>query len=161
MSSHESIVPDEQFITQKIFQKSHVQNSKYYDSLITLKSKKQRTAMIFGDDYIVYLMDDIPRTIEYSYFIPNDDFLNEEKQIDMDSIMSNKTWEVVERAYGCNMQDANGCSIKSIGMMVLLKTTGQNLWAQVISRNKVMITLVLTYCSTKHNSSITFLSILI
>jgi hypothetical protein len=35
--------------------------------------------MIFGDDYIVYLMDDIPRTIEYSYFIPNDDFLNEEK----------------------------------------------------------------------------------
>lgn len=65
--------------------------------------------MIFGDDYIVYLMDDIPRTIEYSYFIPNDDFLNEEKQIDMDSIMSNKTWEVVERAYGCNMQDANGC----------------------------------------------------
>lgn len=59
----------------------------------------------------------------------------------------------------CRMQ--MGVSIKSIGMMVLLKTTGQNLWAQVISRNKVMITLVLTYCSTKHNSSITFLSILI
>ena len=34
------------------------------NKIVTRKSKKQRSAKSFGDDYIVYLVDDTPRTIE-------------------------------------------------------------------------------------------------
>ena len=33
------------------------------------KSKRQRTVKSFGDDFIVYLIDDTPRTIEEAYFV--------------------------------------------------------------------------------------------
>ena len=38
------------------------------------KSKRQRTAKSFGDDFIVYLMDDTPRTIEETYSSPDADY---------------------------------------------------------------------------------------
>ena len=34
------------------------------NKIVTRKSKKQRSAKSFGDDYIVYLVGDTPRTIE-------------------------------------------------------------------------------------------------
>jgi len=41
-----------------------VENPKEDNKIVTRKSKKQRSAKSFGDDYIVYLMGDTPRTIE-------------------------------------------------------------------------------------------------
>ena len=38
------------------------------------KSKRQRTAKSFGDDFIVYLVDDTPRTIEEAYSSPDADY---------------------------------------------------------------------------------------
>ena len=38
------------------------------------KSKRQRTAKSFGDDFIVYLMDDTPGTIEEAYSSPDADY---------------------------------------------------------------------------------------
>jgi len=38
------------------------------------KSKRQRTAKSFGDDFIVYLMDDSPGTIEEPYSSPDADY---------------------------------------------------------------------------------------
>ena len=38
------------------------------------KSKRQRTIKSFGDDVIVYLMDDTPRTIEDAYSSPDADY---------------------------------------------------------------------------------------
>ena len=35
------------------------------------KSKRQRTVKSFGDDFIVYLMDDTPRTIKEAYSSPD------------------------------------------------------------------------------------------
>nr|AAM00978.1 Putative retrovirus-related pol polyprotein from transposon Tnt 1-94 [Oryza sativa Japonica Group]AAP53107.1 retrotransposon protein, putative, Ty1-copia subclass [Oryza sativa Japonica Group] len=67
----------------------------------TRKSKRQRVAKSFGDDYIVYLVDDTPRTIEEAYSSPDADYWKEAVRSEMDSIMSNGTWEVVERPYGC------------------------------------------------------------
>jgi hypothetical protein len=55
----------------------------------------------FGDDYTVYLVDDTPSTIEEAYSSPDADFWKEVIRSLMDSIMSNETWEVVERPYGC------------------------------------------------------------
>ena len=65
------------------------------------KSKRQKTVNSFGDDFIVYLMDDTSRTIEEVYSSPDADYWKEAVRSEMDSIMSNRTWEVVERPYGC------------------------------------------------------------
>jgi hypothetical protein len=64
------------------------------------KSKRQRTAKSFGDDFIVYLVDDTPRTIEEAYSSLDADYWKEAIKSEMDSIMSNETWEVVTRRYG-------------------------------------------------------------
>jgi hypothetical protein len=71
------------------------------DNVSTRKSKRPRIAKSFGDYYIVYLVDDTPSTIEEAYSSPNADFWKEAIRSEVDSIMSNATWEVVEHPYGC------------------------------------------------------------
>jgi hypothetical protein len=44
-----------------------MQNPEEDDIVVTQKSKGKRTAKSFGNDYIVYLVDDTPRTIEEAY----------------------------------------------------------------------------------------------
>ena len=41
------------------------------------KSKRQRTAKSFGDDFIVYFVDDTPITIEETYSSPDADYWKE------------------------------------------------------------------------------------
>jgi hypothetical protein len=53
-------------------------NPKEDDIVVTRKSKRQQTAKSFVDDYFVYLMDDIPRTIEESYSSPDADLWKEQ-----------------------------------------------------------------------------------
>ena len=65
------------------------------------KSKRQRTVKSFGDDFIVYLIDDALRTIEEAYSSPHADYWKDAVRSEMDSIMSKVTWEVVECLYGC------------------------------------------------------------
>ena len=55
------------------------------------KSKRQRTVKSFGDNFIVYLTDDAPRTIEEVYSSPDADNWKEAVRSEMDSIMSNGT----------------------------------------------------------------------
>ena len=43
------------------------------DTIVTRKSRRQRTVKSFGDDYIVHLVDDTPRTIEEAYSSPDVD----------------------------------------------------------------------------------------
>jgi hypothetical protein len=71
------------------------------DNEISKKSKRQRTAKSFADDFIVYLVDDTPRTIEEAYSSLDVDYLKEAIKSEMDSIISNGTWEVVSIPYGC------------------------------------------------------------
>jgi hypothetical protein len=70
------------------------------DNEIFKRSKRQRIAKSFGDDFIVYLVDDTPRTIEKAYSSLNVDYWKEAIKSEMDSIMSNGTCEVVSRPYG-------------------------------------------------------------
>jgi hypothetical protein len=44
------------------------------DNEISKKSKRHRTAKSFGDDFIVYLVDDTPRTIEDAYLSLDADY---------------------------------------------------------------------------------------
>jgi hypothetical protein len=63
--------------------------------------ERQRTAKSFGDDFIVYLIDDSPKTITKAFSSPDVDDWKETIRSEKDSILSNGTWELVERPYGC------------------------------------------------------------
>jgi hypothetical protein len=48
-------------------------------------------------------VDDTPTSIAEAYSSLDADLWKETVQSEMDSIMSNKTWEVVDRPYGCKL----------------------------------------------------------
>jgi hypothetical protein len=52
--------PHEHFILVEHTEESHIHNPMEDDNVSTRKSKRPRTAKSFGDDYIVYLVDDTP-----------------------------------------------------------------------------------------------------
>ena len=78
-----------------------MENPKEDNKIVTRKSKKQRSAKSFGDDYIVYLVDDTPTTIEVAYSSSDADLWKKTVRSEMYSVMSNRTWEIVDRPYGC------------------------------------------------------------
>jgi hypothetical protein len=93
---HDNLIPDEQI------EETHVQNPPdENDSVVTRKSKRQRVAKSFGDEYIVYLVDNTPITIEEAFSSPDADLWKEAVRSEMESIMSNGTWDVVGHPYGC------------------------------------------------------------
>nr|ABA95374.1 retrotransposon protein, putative, Ty1-copia subclass [Oryza sativa Japonica Group] len=100
-SSKETVMPHEHFAPIEHNDQTPKENPEEDNIVDTRKSKRQRVAKSFGDDYIVYLVDDTPRTIEEAYSSPDADYWKEAVRSEMDSIMSNGTWEVVERPYGC------------------------------------------------------------
>jgi hypothetical protein len=65
------------------------------------RSKRQRTAKSFGDDFIVYLMDDTPNSISEAYASQDADYWKESVHSEMYSILENGTWEITDRPYGC------------------------------------------------------------
>jgi hypothetical protein len=65
------------------------------------RSKRQRTAKSFGDDFTIYLIDDSPKIITEAFSYPDGDDWKKAIRSEMDSIPSNGTWELVERPYGC------------------------------------------------------------
>ena len=71
------------------------------DSEAPRRSKRQRVAKSFGDDFTMYLVDDTPATIAEAYASADADDRKEAVQSEMDSILSNGTWELTERPYGC------------------------------------------------------------
>ena len=68
-TGHEFIIPHEHknFTPIEQIEELYLQNPEENDTLVTRKSKRQRTAKSFDDDYIVYLVDDTPTTIEEAY----------------------------------------------------------------------------------------------
>jgi hypothetical protein len=71
------------------------------DSEAPKRSKRPTTAKPFSDDFTVYLVDDNPKTIAEAFPSPNVDDWKEAVHSEMDSILSNGTWELVDRSYGC------------------------------------------------------------
>jgi hypothetical protein len=100
-SSNEPTIPYEHFIPVEHTKVSHIRNPMEDDNVTTRKSKRPRTTKSFDDDYIIYLVDEISSTIEETYSSPDADFWKEAIRSEMDSIMSNATWEVVEHPHGC------------------------------------------------------------
>jgi hypothetical protein len=71
------------------------------NNTVARKSKRQRVTKSFGGDFIIYLVDDTPTTIAEAYSSSDTDLWKEAIQNEMDSILSNVTWEVIDRPYGC------------------------------------------------------------
>ena len=65
------------------------------------RSKRQKVQKSFGDDFIVYLVDDVPTTLADAYASLDADYWKEAVRSEMDSIMTNETWEITERPVGC------------------------------------------------------------
>ena len=59
------------------------------------------TTKSFGDDYIMYLVNDTPRIIGKTYSSSDADLWKEAIRSEMNSIIFNGTWEVVECPYKC------------------------------------------------------------
>jgi len=78
-TGHEFIISHEQenFILIEQIEEPYVQNPEEDDTIVTRKSKRQGTAKSFGDDYIVFLVDDTPTTIEEAYSSPDGDLWKE------------------------------------------------------------------------------------
>jgi hypothetical protein len=71
------------------------------DSEAPKRSKRPRITKSFGDDFTIYLVDDTPKIIVEAFASPNADDYKEAVCSEMDSILSNETWELVDRPYGC------------------------------------------------------------
>src|SRR4051812_5132182 len=95
-SNEEFVVIPEPTIAMEL-----VENPVEGDNGTHVRSKRQRTAKSFGDDFIVYLVDDTPRTISEAYATPDADYWKEAVRSEMDSILTNETWEITDRPYGC------------------------------------------------------------
>ena len=72
-TSHETTIPHEleNFTLIEQIEEPYMQNPEENDTIVTRKSKRQRTAKSFGDDYIVYLVDDTTIEEVYSFLDTN------------------------------------------------------------------------------------------
>jgi hypothetical protein len=100
-SSHDSVSFETPEPENIVANESHDNIPEEDNGIVTRKSKRRRVAKSFGDDYIIYLVYATPKTIEEAYSSPDADLWKEAIQSEMESIMSNGTWEVVDRPYGC------------------------------------------------------------
>jgi hypothetical protein len=71
------------------------------DNEVPVRDKRQRIAKSFGDDFIVYLVDDTPTSIMEAYASPDADDWKEAVRSEIDSILSNGTWELSKLLFGC------------------------------------------------------------
>ena len=100
-SRQESDETPEPAIPMEYYERTHDQIPEEEDNEAPVRSKRQRIAKSFGDDFIVYLVDDAPNSISEAYASPDADYWKEAVRSEMDSIMANETWEITDRPYGC------------------------------------------------------------
>ena len=79
----------------------HFENHVEENIEVPTRSKRQRSAKSFGDDVLVYLIDDTPRSILEANAFEDADYWKEAVRSEMDSILANETWEIIDRPYGC------------------------------------------------------------
>jgi len=77
------------------------ENREYDSEVAPRRSKRQRIAKPFSEDFTVYLVDDTPTTIVEAYASPDAEYWKDAVRSEMDSITANGTWEVTDRPVGC------------------------------------------------------------
>ncbi|WVZ97103.1 hypothetical protein U9M48_042661 [Paspalum notatum var. saurae] len=96
--SHDIVVPHEQSTPADYLEQPLEEDD---SEIAPCKSKRQRIPKYFGDDFIVYLVDNTPRSISEAFASSDADNWKEVVRSEMDSIMANGTWEIVDHPFGC------------------------------------------------------------
>ena len=78
-------------ITKPAISMEHFESPMEENNEVPTRSKRQRTAKSFGDDFLVYLIDDTPSSISEAYASEDADYWKEAIHSDLDSILANKT----------------------------------------------------------------------
>ena len=71
------------------------------DNEVPVRNKRRRVAKSFDNDFIVYLVDDTSTSIAEAYASRDADDWKEAVRSEMDSILSNGTWELSKAPFGC------------------------------------------------------------
>jgi hypothetical protein len=120
-------------------------NHKEIHSDAPRRSKRQRTAKSFGDDFTVYLIDDSPRTITEAFHLLMR-MIGKKLAVarwTQFSPMELESW--LKDHMIANLWVASGCSRRSLSLMVLLISTRLDLWLRVTPRKKAKIFLIVTH----------------
>ena len=88
-----------------------------------LRGTRERIAKSFGDDFIVYLVADTPTSIVEAYASPDEDDWKEVVRSEMDSLLSNGTWELSELPFGYKPVGCKWVFKKKLRPDVLLTST--------------------------------------
>jgi hypothetical protein len=91
-TSHETIIPHEHELSIPIdhVEDSHVHITEENDTIVTQKSKRQRFAKSFGNDFIVYLVEDTPTTNSEAYSSCDADLWKEAVRSEIESIIESR-----------------------------------------------------------------------
>ena len=90
---YSEIIPESSTFNE-YFEQPHEDVIEKDDNEAPARSKRQRVSKSFGDDFIVYLVDDTPTSIAEAYASPDADDWKEAVHNEMDLILSNGTWEL-------------------------------------------------------------------
>lgn len=120
------------------------QNNEEDDSIdVPRRSKKQRIPISFGDDFVVYLVDGVPKTLSEALASLDAENWKEAVHNEMDSILTNGTWEICDCPVGCKPVGCKWIFKKNSNQMVQLISIRLDLWPRVLPKRKVKSFLIL------------------
>ena len=90
-------------------------------------------------------MDDTPTTVEETYSSPDADLWKKAVLSEIDFVMSNGTWEIVDRPYGCKPIGCKWVFKKKLRPNGTIERYKARLWPRAILKRKVMISLILIH----------------
>ena len=96
---------EEKIINESETSSPHLKNFGTNENL--RRSKRARVEKDFGPDYLVYSVDGGPKTIEEALNSPDSIFWKEAINEEMESLLSNKTWKLVDLPIGCKTIGCN------------------------------------------------------
>ena len=94
-SGGEEITKDNAFASTSSLEDQHMSD------IEPRRSKRVRKEKDYGPDYYVYNLEEIPNTIEEALSSPDSIFWQEAINDEMDSLISNKTWKLVDLPPSC------------------------------------------------------------
>jgi hypothetical protein len=98
----------------------------------------------FGDDFIVYLADVVPKTLSQAYASPDAEYWKNAVRSEMDSIMSNGAWEITDCPNRCKPIGCKWIFKKKLRHDGTIESTRLDLWPRDLHKKKERISLIHT-----------------
>ena len=91
---------EENILSQPSSSTSHLQNQENFE-MKPRRSKRARVEKDFGPDYYVFNIEENTQNLKEALTSPNAIFWKESVNDEMESLISNKTWKLVDLPSGC------------------------------------------------------------